>query len=100
MEALFRWSSLLTKTPPAAGILSCRSENSGEAVQSYHIADSTVANVLKAYGIEPAPDRQRTPAWSTFLNAHWDSILANDFTTVELRTRSGLVTFCVLAVLH
>ncbi|MCP4172468.1 MAG: helix-turn-helix domain-containing protein [Fuerstiella sp.] len=66
----------------------------------YHIADSTVANVLKAHGIEPEPDRQRTPAWSTFLNAHWDSILANDFTTVEVRTRSGLVTFCVLAVLH
>jgi len=35
----------------------------------YDIADSTVANVLKAHGIEPAPDRQRTPAWSTFLKA-------------------------------
>lgn len=34
---------------------------------NYHIADSTVGNVLKAHGIEPAPDRQRTPAWSTFL---------------------------------
>ena len=45
----------------------------------YHIADSTVANVLKAHGIEPAPDRQRTPAWSTFLKAHWDSIFATDF---------------------
>ena len=28
----------------------------------YHIADSTVANVLKAHGLEPAPDRQRTPS--------------------------------------
>ena len=28
----------------------------------YHIADSTVSNVLKAHGIEPAPDRQRTMA--------------------------------------
>ena len=36
----------------------------------YHISDSTVGNVLKAHGIEPAPDRQRTPAWSTFLKAH------------------------------
>ena len=49
----------------------------------YHISDSTVGNVLKAHGIEPAPDRQRTPAWSTFLKAHWDSIFATDFTTVE-----------------
>ena len=66
----------------------------------YHISDSTVANVLKAHGIEPAPDRQRTPAWSTFLKAHWDSIFATDFTTVEVWTRNGLVTFYVLAVMH
>ncbi|MCP4855009.1 MAG: hypothetical protein GY903_11005, partial [Fuerstiella sp.] len=67
----------------------------------YHISDSTVANVLKAHGIEPAPDRQRTPAWSTFLKAHWDSIFATDFTTVEVCwTRNGLVTFYVLAVMH
>ena len=66
----------------------------------YHIADSTVANVLKAHGIEPAPDRQRSQSWSTFLKAHWDSIYATDFTTVEVWTRSGLVTFYVLAVMH
>jgi len=56
--------------------------------------------VLKAHGIEPAPDRQRTPAWSTFLKAHWDSIFATDFTTVEVWTRNGLLTFYVLAVMH
>ena len=66
----------------------------------YHISDSTVGNVLKAHGIEPAPNRQRTPAWSTFLKAHWDSIFATDFTTVEVWTRNGLVTFYVLAVMH
>jgi transposase InsO family protein len=66
----------------------------------YHIADSTVANVLKAHGIEPAPDRQRAQSWSTFLKANWDSIYATDFTTLEVWTRSGLVTFYVLAVMH
>jgi putative transposase len=66
----------------------------------YHIADSTVANVLKAHGIEPAPDRQRTQSWATFLKAHWDSIFATDFTSVEVWTRNGLVTFYVLAVMH
>jgi putative transposase len=66
----------------------------------YHIADSTVANVLKAHGIEPAPDRQRSQSWITFLKAHWDSIYATDFTTAEVWTRSGLVTFYVLAVMH
>ena len=66
----------------------------------YHIADSTVANVLKTHGIEPAPDRQRTPAWSTFLKAHWDLFFAIDFTTVEIWTGRGLVTFYILAVMH
>ena len=66
----------------------------------YHIADSTVANVLKAHGIEPAPDRQRSQSWSTFLKAHGNSIFATDFTTVEVWTRSGLVTLYVLAVMH
>jgi hypothetical protein len=66
----------------------------------YHIADSTVAYVLKAHGIEPAPDRQRTPVWSTFLKAHRDAVFATDFTTVEVWTRNGLVTFYVLAVMH
>ena len=66
----------------------------------YHVADSTVANVLKAQGIERAPDRERTPAWSTFLKAHWDSIFATDCTTVEVWMRNGFVTFYLLAVMH
>ena len=45
----------------------------------YHISDSTVGNVLKA---------------------HWDSIFATDFTTVEVWTRNGLVTLYILAVMH
>jgi putative transposase len=51
---------------------------------NYHISASTVGNVLKAHGIESAPDRLRTPAWSTFLKAHWDSIFNTDLTTVEV----------------
>jgi len=66
----------------------------------FHISDFTVANVLKADGIEPAPDRQRTPSWSTFLKAHWDSLFATDFTTVEVWTRNGLVRFYVMAIMH
>ena len=66
----------------------------------FHISDTTVGNILKAHGIEPAPDRQRCTAWSTFLEAHWDTISAADFTTVEVWTRSGLVTFYILVVMH
>jgi transposase InsO family protein len=66
----------------------------------YHISDTTVANVLKQHGIEPAPDRRRTGNWSTFLKAHWNVLAALDFTTVEVWTRSGLVTLYLLFVME
>ena len=66
----------------------------------YHISDTTVANVLKAHGIEPVPDRQRKTTWSTFLKAHWDLLAAIDFTTIEVWTRGGLVTFYLLFVME
>ena len=36
----------------------------------HQLSDQTVGNVLKGHGIEPAPERQRTTTWSTFLKAH------------------------------
>ena len=39
----------------------------------YTISSSTVANILKHHGIEPAPQRQRQLSWSTFLKAHRDA---------------------------
>ncbi len=66
----------------------------------YQISDTTVGNVLKAHGIEPAPDRQRTGVWSTFLKSHWDVLAAIDFTTIEVWTKGGLVTYYLLFVLE
>ncbi len=66
----------------------------------YHISDTTVGNILKTHGIEPAPDRERRTTWRAFLEAHWDSISAADFTTVEVWTRSGLITIYILVVMH
>jgi hypothetical protein len=66
----------------------------------YHITDTTVGNVLKANGIEPAPDRQRQTTWATFLKAHWDVLAAIDFTTIEVWTKSGLVTYYLLFVIE
>ncbi len=66
----------------------------------YHISDTTVGNILKQHGIEPAPTRQRTGSWETFLKAHWDVIAAIDFTTVEVWTKNGLVTFYLLFVME
>jgi transposase InsO family protein len=60
------------------------------------ISDTTVGNLLKANGIEPAPQRQRKTSWKTFLKAHWEVLAAVDFTTVEVWTKSGLATYYLL----
>ena len=65
----------------------------------HEVARSTVANVLKEHGIEPAPERGKRQSWSTFLKAHWGMIAASDFLTVEVWTLKGLVTHYVLFVI-
>ena len=39
-------------------------------------------------------------SWSAFLKAHWDTISAADFFTVEVWGLRGLVTFYVLLVIE
>ncbi len=65
----------------------------------HDISDQSVGNILKAHGIEPAPDRKRQTTWKTFLKSHWDVLAAIDFTTVEVWTKSGLVTYYLLFVM-
>jgi len=36
----------------------------------------------------------------SFLQAHWDVLASVDFTTIEVRTQSGLVTCCLLWVME
>ena len=66
----------------------------------HEISDQTVGNILKEHGIEPAPERKRQTTWKTFLKAHWDVLGAIDFTTVEVWTKGGLVTFYLLFVME
>jgi transposase InsO family protein len=66
----------------------------------YTISEATVGNILKEHGIEPAPDRKRRTTWQTFLHAHWDVLAAIDFTTIEVWTKYGLVTFYLLLVME
>ena len=64
------------------------------------VARSTIANILREHGIEPAPERgERTP-WCTFLAAHWETVAATDFFTVEVATVRRLVTYYVLVVIE
>ena len=61
------------------------------------VARSTVAKVLKAHGIPPAPDRPTS--WRTFLRAHWGEIAGADFFTTEVWTPRGLITYYTLFVI-
>ncbi len=72
------------------------------AVQNlgHDICDQSVGNILKAHGIEPAGERKRQTKWKTFLTAHWDVLAAIDFTTIEIWTKGGLVTFYLLFVME
>jgi hypothetical protein len=62
----------------------------------HEIARTTIANILKRRGIEPAPERNRKTTWKEFLRRHWSQIIATDFFTVEVWTCTGLKRFTVL----
>ena len=64
------------------------------------ICPTSVRNILKRHGIEPAPDRRRKTSWRTFLKAHWESIAAADFFTIEVWTLGGLVTYYTVFVIE
>jgi transposase InsO family protein len=62
----------------------------------HDLARSTIADILRRHGIEPAPDRSRKTTWKEFLTQHWEFIVAADFFTVEVWTATGLKRFLVL----
>ncbi len=66
----------------------------------HEISDATVGKLLKTNGIEPAPARKKTTTWMTFIKAHWDALAAIDFTSVEVWTKGGLVTYYLLFVME
>ena len=66
----------------------------------HQVARNTIKAILKDHGIEPAPERGMKTPWKTFLAAHWDSLAAADFFTVEVLTMGGLVRYFVFFVMR
>jgi helix-turn-helix protein len=64
----------------------------------HSVGRSTIARILRAEGIPPAPERPTS--WRTFLRAHWGEIAAADFFTTEVWTWQGLVTFYTVFVIE
>jgi transposase len=50
----------------------------------FRIGKSSVANILKAHGIEPAPTRRQATSWTTFLKSHFDVFQESGLDTLTL----------------
>jgi len=66
----------------------------------HKVSDTTVGNILREHGIAPVRERKRRSTWKEFLEAHWDVLGSIDFTTIEVWTKEGLVTFYLLFVME
>jgi putative transposase len=63
------------------------------------IGRTTVAEILAAAGIEPAPEREKKRTWKQFIKAHWDSLYGCDFFAVEALGLGGTVRYLVFFVI-
>jgi putative transposase len=66
----------------------------------HEIGRDTIANVLKAAGLEPSLQRRQGLTWKEFLKTHGQVLAATDFFTVELWTAAGLIRYHVLFVIR
>src|SRR5258708_2926320 len=64
------------------------------------ISDQTVGNILRRYGIAPAPKRNRNTNWKDFIASHMAVLARVHFFTVEILTWRGLSPDYVLFFLH
>jgi transposase InsO family protein len=62
----------------------------------HEVARGTIANILKAHGLEPAPERNRKTTWKEFLLRRWEVLVAANFFTIEVWPRTGLTRYVVL----
>ncbi|EFL27569.1 putative Transposase [Streptomyces himastatinicus ATCC 53653] len=62
-----------------------------------NVGASTVWEILKEAGIDPAPERN-SRTWATFLRNQADALLACDF--LETVTLSGIRTYVLVVIEH
>ena len=69
---------------------------SGEQLLGHAVSDQTVGNILRRYGIQPAPKRSQNTTWKDFIASHMAVLAGTDFFTVEVLTWRGPATYYVL----
>src|SRR5437588_5055950 len=90
------WEDLVLRMAEESRTWGYRRIQGAIANLGYTIARSTIADILRRHGIEPAPERSRKTTWKDLLTRHWELIVAADFFTVEVWTARGLKRFLVL----
>jgi len=70
------------------------------AILGHRVSDQSVGNVLRPFGIPPAPKRCQQTSWADFIRSHMAVLAGIDFFTVEVLTWRGLATYYVLFFLH
>ena len=50
----------------------------------HEVGRGIIANILRAQGLEPAPERMKKTAWTEFLKTDWDALAAADFFTADV----------------
>ena len=66
----------------------------------HDVSDQTVDDIVRRFGIAPAPKRREQMKWAHFIRAHMAVLAGIDFFTVEVLTWRGLATYYVLFFLH
>jgi hypothetical protein len=69
-------------------------------ILGHHVSGQTVGNILRRFGIAPAPKRRQQMSWADFIRSHMAVLAGIDFFTVEVLTSRGLTTYYVLFFLH
>ncbi len=64
------------------------------------IGRTTIADILKQAGMEPAPERDKKRTWKQFISSHWDTLYACDFFSVEILAGLGSARCLVFFVIE
>src|ERR1035441_1769947 len=59
----------------------------------HSVSDQSVGNILRRYGIAPAPKRSQNTTWKDFIASHMNVLSTTDFFTVEVLTWRGLAIY-------
>ena len=65
-----------------------------------NVGRTTIADILKEAGLEPAPERDRKRTWRQFMRSHSESLYACDFFSVEPLGLFGSVRYMVFFVME